>query len=48
MVLGAFLGASESLPDDMEVCPVARLSTEALVLAWLDDMLVAVVGVEPD
>ena len=51
MVLGDFLGMSESVPDEIEVWPVARLSTEAFVLAGLDDMedlLVAVVGVEPD
>ena len=51
MVLGDFLGMSESVPDEIEVWQVARLSTEAFVLAGLDDMedlLVAVVGVEPD
>jgi len=49
MVLWAFLGISESAPDEIDVWPVARLSTEAFVLAGFDDtedLLVAVVGVE--
>lgn len=36
------------LPEEMEVCPVARLSTEAFVLFGKDDTEDLVVGVDSD
>lgn len=49
MVDSGFFGASEeSVAEDTEVCPVARLSTEAFVLARTDDSEVPVVVDEAD
>jgi hypothetical protein len=49
MVDSGFLGASaESVFEETELCPVARLLTEAVVLAGKDETEDAVVGVEAD
>jgi hypothetical protein len=49
MVDSGFFGASEeSVADEIEVCPVARLFTEAFVLVGNDDTEEAVPVVEAD